>query len=508
MKKLLLSLAISGLLLTSCEQDLPKENFNEPQEVTFNIGSNGGLLKAANTEIPSMADCSIEADYVWMLLNFDDGTNNGETQEFTIPVFFVNGVLYTQAIKLPPGDYSLEDFILYADNDTPDDDSDDVVVSAAPHAESVYGELVINALDVEFTIEEFTKLEVEVDVYCYQPKDHELFGFVWFKPNLHIVKEVIFFGDFCAQNPDFYEGSKYGNFPKVDMPAIFQIEVYKDSDSGDGFTYDLIATYDNFVNYVNNESSASVPPLKVPYIDSEGDDNYKLKIYIWEFISKDANDLATYGWVYFETWYFSENADIMTVDDGVNDTYTIGPGQDGIYDFIVGPCIVSEWDIDLDDPNWPGDEDDHETAFAYSPEDGVSSCFLDDPLNYNRWGWTNEIDNTDGTTSFDLYAGAAKCDVDKKGEKVGTVTVEISGNVALITFTILSGFDLLETHVYLGDDLLPSIDEDGINFTIAPGQYPHIHDGSGITSTSSDTYSIDVSGMGSSINFVAHASVK
>lgn len=137
-----------------------------------------------------------------------------------------------------------------------------------------------------------------------------------------------------------------------------------------------------------------------------------------------------------------------------------------------------------------------ETAFAYG---GASAtCFIGmTQLTTNRWGWTNGP-LAAGTYTFDLYAGAGQCDR-SKGTKVGTLTVVYSGSTATVTYTMLAGFTLDETHLYVGGELLPRKNGE---YTVAPGQYPAIHDLSG---ASSDSYT--VSGLSGSVYVVAHAVV-
>lgn len=116
--------------------------------------------------------------------------------------------------------------------------------------------------------------------------------------------------------------------------------------------------------------------------------------------------------------------------------------------------------------NPPGLQQNCQTAFA---EGG--RCFLDLGLGFNRWGWTLGP-LTPGTYSFPIYAGAAQCDT-AKGALVGSLTVIYgsTGTVA-VTFQMNPGYTMSETHVYVGSEILPRSNN---QFTVAPGQYPSIH---------------------------------
>lgn len=144
-----------------------------------------------------------------------------------------------------------------------------------------------------------------------------------------------------------------------------------------------------------------------------------------------------------------------------------------------------------------------ETAFAYNAD--LATCFLlidddeDGNGDFNRWGWTNGAMGP-GLYEFDIYAGAGQCDL-SKGTLVGTLSVDYDGSTATVTYEVASPYGLAETHLYIGSDILAS--DGGGDFTVAPGQYPTIHDE--LTSVSSDSYTIG--GLSGDIYVVAHATV-
>lgn len=478
MKKLGLATAvIFSLLFVSCQQEIPEGDPDTLQEVVFNLTTGqGGLLK-------SDPGCDFDAQYAMITLSIGD-----ETKNLFTPTFVVDGALYTQAIKLLPGSYSLEEFILYNENGTPDDKDDDILLSAAPHAGSTYGNIVPNPLNISFDVSQFSKKEVAVSLMCYEATKIKEFGFVWFKPNMTKMKEMFFFGDFCSPEFQVYKNSLYGAYPKVDMPAIFQINLFQDKD-GDGVYETHVGTYNNEEGYINGEFEASVPPLMINYVDlPEVDDYYMMEVSIYELISIDLETgVANFDYKHFEDWYFTNDASIMFKDasyvESTEGLESVGPGLDGVYDFIVGDCVVIEWDIDLDDPDY-GDGETTETAFAYNEES--SECFL--TLGFSRWGWTIELTNTPGAVyNYPIYAGAGQCDLEK-GTLVGNLHVEILTNdQAVVTYQMGQGYTLDETQLYVGVEKLPM---NGPNSTVAPGQYPY-KNGS-LNGASSDSYTISI----------------
>ncbi|MDL1979438.1 MAG: hypothetical protein LWX52_15350 [Deltaproteobacteria bacterium] len=162
-----------------------------------------------------------------------------------------------------------------------------------------------------------------------------------------------------------------------------------------------------------------------------------------------------------------------------------------------------------DDPGVAGQ---CETAFAYSggtnEEDGdITNSFLDIDEDgdgngdFNRWGWSNGPVGH-GIYTWDIYAGAGQSDI-TKGTLVGTLTVDYNESTATVTFNMTpgSGYYMDENHLYVGNEILAR--DVNNEFTVAPGQYPTIHDE--LNSATSDSYIIE--GLSGDIYVVAHATV-
>jgi hypothetical protein len=135
-----------------------------------------------------------------------------------------------------------------------------------------------------------------------------------------------------------------------------------------------------------------------------------------------------------------------------------------------------------------------ETAYAYNED--YSQCFID--LGYNSWGWTNGP-LAPGTYEFDIYAGAAKCDL-SKGELIGTLNVIYDGSTVSVFYDITgSDYAMTGTHVYVGTAQIPPNDKPG-----APGLYPYQHDLNYVTT---DSYPPPlINGFsGEDIYIIAHA---
>ena len=307
MKNLFLLLGVVAMIFSSCTQDLPGPDPNSPQDVIFTSANTGGLLK-------SEQDCNNpDADYAMVTI---DGII------YYPATFYVGGVMYTQAIKLVPDTHTLDEFILFNDNGTPADKDDDIIVRAAPQKGSEFSSMVINPMSLNFEVFPFQKIEIPVEVLCFEKSQHGSFGFIWFRPNEIKVRQKWFFGDFCTPCYEDYIGSAYSTVPggpQVDMPAIFKVEVYRDGV--------LQGTY-------GNEADMGTPaPLSVLYADLEGVVNhFELKVYVLVKVG------TAFQYVYMGSWLFDDDDDLVTQNG-------VGPGTDGVYDFVVGNCNAEAADF-------------------------------------------------------------------------------------------------------------------------------------------------------------------
>ena len=138
-----------------------------------------------------------------------------------------------------------------------------------------------------------------------------------------------------------------------------------------------------------------------------------------------------------------------------------------------------------------------ETAYAFG--ESVATCFLNIPgVQSNNWGWSNGPIGA-GTYSWPMYAGAGQCNIGN-GTHVGTLTVNYTPPTATVTYTVFNGYVLNETHLHVGNQILP---RRGNRFTTAPGQFPYKREN--LNGVTTDTYNI--SGLSGNIYVAAHSVV-
>ena len=136
-----------------------------------------------------------------------------------------------------------------------------------------------------------------------------------------------------------------------------------------------------------------------------------------------------------------------------------------------------------------------ETAYAFG--NNLATCFLDIPgVNSNNWGWSNGPIGA-GSYSWPIYAGAGQCNTDN-GTHVGTLQVSYTPPTATVTYTMFDGYVLNATHLYVGNQILPT--KNG-RYTTAPGQFPYKHVNLG--GAGSDSYTI--TGLSGNIYVAAHS---
>lgn len=272
-------------------------------------------------EVPTSQDVIFKAATVASGFKADDCDNDVahyalieiDGNMLTVDVFYLDGVIYTNTLKLTPGSHTVGSFTLQNDNGTPNDTSDDKIVKATPLSTSDFAGFVQNALPFDFTVDAFFKAEVNIEILCYEAADFNNFGFAWFNVNEITVRELCFFGDICVSDPadlSAYENTIYAdqlNGVRHDMPAIFKIKVYRNN---------------NFLISYNNESyKGEGHALCVQYPDFDNvTDTYKFELWV-----KVMNG-STFEYVKYHTFT-------------TTDASQLNAGADNVLDFVIGTCV-------------------------------------------------------------------------------------------------------------------------------------------------------------------------
>ena len=305
MKKILTVLAIIlvALITTNCKKDAVPGSGTADVQFNINSVTQNGL----KFDFPDDVICNetLLPDYV--VYKLDDGPLK------TIPVFFVGNVPYTNTIKLEAGSHVLQEFLVYSDNNTPNNSTDDVLLWAAVHTGSDWAIYVTTPLNKNFTVMEDQKLDIKIDVICFQPTYFDHFGFVYFHFDREIIRQQCFFGDFCIKDRAEYVGSDYALQPNWvpsgygDVPAIFKIEVWRNQVMTGSFTNDDAA----------HAYSEKVCVWYGDFLNQTDVTEFKLFILVRQGTS--------FVWKLFHTWTF-------------NDISNIPVDEDNVVNFILGSC--------------------------------------------------------------------------------------------------------------------------------------------------------------------------
>jgi hypothetical protein len=289
-----------------CKKDQPTNSSLSTYDVQFNINSvtqNGSLKSSAADSV--VCDSGLLASYV--VYKIDGGPFD------TIPVFYVGNVPWTNTIKLTAGQHTLDEFLVYSDNNTPNNKHDDILLWATPHTGSPWAGYVTTPLNMVFTVFTDKKNSIKMDVVCFRPAAFNNFGFIYFSLNQIIIRQQWFFGDFCIKNASQYSGSDYTHQPNwvssgyIDAPAIFRIDVLRGGVLQNSFTNDDAAhQYGNKVSVTYGDIQNQV-------------DAFTFNLYIL------VRQGPAFNFVLFYTWTF-------------NDISNIPIGSDGVTDFVLGSC--------------------------------------------------------------------------------------------------------------------------------------------------------------------------
>ena len=293
----------SFLAFTSCE----KPQMDVQTEVSFEIYDGTSMSKKdSETEIPVMECIDGEASYVVIDI---DGTS------YTLDVLNLEGGTLTQSLKLSAGDHVINSFVVYTDTDD--------ILWVTPMSGSEYALMwpQLTNVSLGFTVADFTKAVVPVDVLCFREANITAFGYSWFDFHAFESKPLCFFGDICSKfYEDFNEakGPYNGQVGGHDFIALFTVEVF----GPDG---ELMSSATNVEVEDLNQ------PVCLEYLDDleVADEEYTFLVSI---LGPDGYVFATTGGSFTDAEWSGDGSDPKF------------GGDDGIWEFVVGNCIANNTD--------------------------------------------------------------------------------------------------------------------------------------------------------------------
>ncbi len=361
MKRIVLVFLASALIFSCQKKEL--KTIQMQQDVVFNVSQidpGSGLKSTADWTCPTDTEGNL-LEPVSAEIDIDDGTT---TTTYSPAVFRLDGNLYTQAIKLPaaqsgPTTYTVTRFVLK--------DAGGTIIMATPITGSDYSEYVSQGVTFTFEVNAFAKAEVPVEVLCFLPEDYTYFGFDWFNVTEIVVREVCFFGDICLDgnpwSPSDFDGSMYdGDQPPAgtqpDMPAIFEVHVYKDG---------VEVPHSPFTNGTVEANYGVGSPLCVQYPDNLNVTGEEFTFELWVLVPDCG---GTFDYRLYHTFTLTDDGTLPDVD------------ADGVTDFVIGSCNLSNTDLAMNHFDWLVLQD------LFDENNSNGFLYTKDPTVGALWKWT------------------------------------------------------------------------------------------------------------------------
>lgn len=438
------------------------------------------------------------------------------TSENPYRVNLVAGELFTEEdaeLELDPGNYTLDHFSVY--------NSDDELIWLAPRTGSALGSFVTNALPLDIDLRAGVKKYVDVPVLCYDDRDVNEYGYLFFELDTNVALQFCFFANYCPPNGRHYTANysvsiwsgtssagtplytgveantgQYDNGDYYATPTCFALP--DNDDLNEDYLYYEVTLLDWPGNYGTVEAGTVISGTlsKQDILDNfDGDDNVD-----YEHLRFGCEDNGNGGGPGDD----DDDDGIPNDDDNCPNDYN--PGQedadgDGVGDVCDNcPNIANPNQTDTNG-NGIGDAceeiagDDCETAYMFG---NVELNDLDYPG--NNWGWGLDFDAeddwsaywvSDDTYEFPLWAAAGQNNT-SNGWEAGVVRVTLEDDDDVTVQIILdSGISIVESHVYFGE---------GWPASRAPGQLGNNYNAA--ESLMAHTYSYSGDG---SFNLIVHA---
>lgn len=357
MKKLnfyLSFIAVLALLFTSCSKDEESGGNLDSENATLSFGAIVQDLanKSANkqSDIGDLPACTDDSPaYVEIVLMQGDNEVVGSVAE-PFQVNLVAGQVFTEEVpelELEPGTYSLEHFAVY--NDGGD------LIWLAPKG-GVLAEFVDNALPLDINLGAGVKKYVDVSVICYDDRDVNQYGYMFFELDANRAFEYCFFANYCTP-----EGRHF--------PARYSVDI-----SIDGNT--IYSGVENTTG-TNEDGDFYADPLcfALPDLEEYGDNeeyiDYTITLLDWDDAYGDVEQMVITGSLSRAEIMANLNDDGETVeydhlrfgcgDD--NGETPVDSDNDGVVDSI-DECPNTAAGVDVDEVGCPIEETD-------SDNDGV-----------------------------------------------------------------------------------------------------------------------------------------
>lgn len=426
-------IAIFALLFSSCskEEDPMQNTSADKATLSFGVSLNDLLNKQPTTKshFSDVPECS-DAEPATVTISGRRAGSSGSST-FTLDVLSddLDGdgnmdyyTDYSEDLELEPGQYILEEFIVY--------DDDGNVIWVAPIDDDDSGEYdgyVDNALPMEIDLKAGVKKYVDVEVLCFDDREVNQYGYLFFDLIPKKLHELCFFVNYCADNGRHYT-------------ANYSLDLWYVNDDDDDNNMQIIdgdmpnTGMNNDGDYFANPLCVAVPePI---YGEAAEDDYlyYELTLEDWDGNYGDVDNSATISG--YLSW-----ADVQEMLDRDGDDTTVDylhlsfncGDDDGNGNGNGGECDLEDPNADCDNDNVPNGQDQCEgfdDNMDYDGDGVPDGC--DDDIDGD--GVPNDVDECP-ETPLGVEVDEFGCEVDDSTECEFTITVDctnyyLNGNVS------------------------------------------------------------------------------
>lgn len=290
--KLLLSGFFIVALVTSCskDQDTPVDD-SEMATLSFGAIVNDLAAKASSKQsemdIPECSDA--DPAYVEIIVSNDDGVEVVGSTEEPFRVDLVDGQVFTEEVpelELEPGTYSLDHFMVF--------DASGNIIWIAPTGGPM-ADFVDAPLPMTIELGAGVKKYVDVSVLCFDDRDVNLYGYLFFDIDTNEAIEFCLFGNYCDET-----GRHFAAEYSVDVWA------YSDDTMGEQLYDDLMNVVD-----VDENGDMAASPLCIALPDTEGVDEYYFEVTLLDGEDYNATEEVVRAGVITDT-------EVRTFFDGEN----------------------------------------------------------------------------------------------------------------------------------------------------------------------------------------------
>ena len=272
--------AIIAMLFTSCSKD-EQSGIVESEKATLSFGAivndlvaNRAASRQAEADLPVCSD-DVPA-YVRIVLMQGDNEVVG-TSGNPYRIDLVSGQIYTEddpALELDPGMYSLDHLSVYnAEGD---------IIWIAPRVGSMYEEYVDQALPISIDLRAGVKKYVDVPVLCFDDRDVNEYGYLYFELDTNIALTYCFFANYCNEDGRHF-------------PAHYRVSIWS------GTTSAGVLLYSNVPNTVgqHNNGEYFATPLCFAVPDHSNLDTpylyYEVTLLDWDDLYGDVEQTVLSG---------------------------------------------------------------------------------------------------------------------------------------------------------------------------------------------------------------------